>query len=176
MTGSLFKTIGRSTIQIGITSQTTIPTCLCWHAESKSPNRHGHFSARDSAQKPSESLGIVPRQRPRIHPVSSRNWRVSAALWSHISYCFSTEMCLEARAGIEPACKDLQSSASPLRHRASRCDKIRHMWCRSASLAAGFALCNRDSLPNPDFGLQNRNGCPTISTVCPKAAWTLRSR
>ena len=33
-----------------------------------------------------------------------------------------------------------------------------------------------DSLPNPDFGLQNRNGCPTISTVCPKAAWTLRSR
>ena len=26
---------------------------------------------------------------------------------------------LEARAGIEPACKDLQSSASPLRHRAS---------------------------------------------------------
>lgn len=30
---------------------------------------------------------------------------------------------LEARAGIEPACKDLQSSASPLRHRASRCDK-----------------------------------------------------
>ena len=28
-------------------------------------------------------------------------------------------ICLEARAGIEPACKDLQSSASPLRHRAS---------------------------------------------------------
>ena len=27
---------------------------------------------------------------------------------------------LEARAGIEPACKDLQSSASPLRHRAFR--------------------------------------------------------
>ncbi len=26
---------------------------------------------------------------------------------------------MEARAGIEPACKDLQSSASPLRHRAS---------------------------------------------------------
>ena len=26
--------------------------------------------------------------------------------------------CVEARAGIEPACKDLQSSASPLRHRA----------------------------------------------------------
>ena len=27
---------------------------------------------------------------------------------------------LEARAGIEPACEDLQSSTSPLRHRASR--------------------------------------------------------
>lgn len=27
---------------------------------------------------------------------------------------------MEARAGIEPACKDLQSSASPLRHRAFR--------------------------------------------------------
>ena len=26
---------------------------------------------------------------------------------------------MEARAGIEPACEDLQSSASPLRHRAS---------------------------------------------------------
>ena len=26
---------------------------------------------------------------------------------------------MEARAGIEPACKDLQSSASPLRHRAT---------------------------------------------------------
>ncbi len=26
---------------------------------------------------------------------------------------------LEARAGIEPACEDLQSSTSPLRHRAS---------------------------------------------------------
>ena len=29
-------------------------------------------------------------------------------------------ICLEARAGIEPACKDLQSSASPLRHRAPK--------------------------------------------------------
>jgi hypothetical protein len=32
---------------------------------------------------------------------------------------------LEARAGIEPACKDLQSSASPLRHRASQVVKER---------------------------------------------------
>ena len=30
---------------------------------------------------------------------------------------------MEARAGIEPACKDLQSSASPLRHRAIRVEE-----------------------------------------------------
>ena len=144
--------------------------------EQKSPNRHGSFCTRDSGQKPAEFLRKESHQRPENCLFSSQKWRVSATPRFKLSYCFSKEKCLEARAGIEPACKDLQSSASPLRHRASRCDKIRHMWCRSASLAAGFALCNRDSLPNPDFGLQNRNGCPTISTVCPKAAWTLRSR
>ena len=31
---------------------------------------------------------------------------------------FEKKQWVEARAGIEPACKDLQSSASPLRHRA----------------------------------------------------------
>ncbi len=33
------------------------------------------------------------------------------------------QICLEARAGIEPACEDLQSSTSPLRHRASLADR-----------------------------------------------------
>lgn len=31
---------------------------------------------------------------------------------------------MEARAGIEPACEDLQSSASPLRHRASMRNRV----------------------------------------------------
>jgi len=99
MTGSLFKTIGRSAIQIGITSQTTIPTCLSWHAEWKSPNRHGHFSARDSAQKPLEFLGKGTRQRPAICLLSRQKWRVSATLRLMLSYCFSNEMCLEDQIG-----------------------------------------------------------------------------
>ena len=99
MTGSLFKTIGRSAIQIGITSQTTIPTCLSWHAEWKSPNRHGHFSARGSAQKPLEFLGKGTRQRPAICLLSRQKWRVSATLRLMLSYCFSNEMCLEDQIG-----------------------------------------------------------------------------
>lgn len=49
---------------------------------------------------------------------------------------------MEARAGIEPACKDLQSSASPLRHRASRGSDLA-TGGKACALAAGGGLCNR---------------------------------
>ena len=41
---------------------------------------------------------------------------------------------MEARAGIEPACMDLQSTASPLRHRASL------SWCEAANSESLRAL------------------------------------
>jgi hypothetical protein len=56
-------------------------------------------------------VGMGPLVRIRMHNAGQRNC-------FQLRYMF-IEICLEARAGIEPACKDLQSSASPLRHRAS---------------------------------------------------------
>ena len=121
---------------------------FCSHsADRMSPNRHDHFSTRDSDQKPAEFLRKVSRQRPAICLLSRQKWRVSAIHCLKLSYCFSKEMCVEARAGIEPACKDLQSSASPLRHRASRCDRKASHVVQERVPSRWFCALQSDSRP-----------------------------
>ena len=50
-------------------------------------------------------------------PQDKRHWFAGCTAYMLICYCSC--MKLEARPGIEPGCEDLQSSTSPLRHRAS---------------------------------------------------------
>ena len=49
--------------------------------------------------------GLYPAEHGIKGPLNGRLWTAAEGV-------------LEARAGIEPACEDLQSSTSPLRHRA----------------------------------------------------------
>ncbi len=82
--------------------------------ESVDELRLGHTSPVSEARQPSGNR----------HRIGDKNgWRIGG--WK-----------VEARAGIEPACKDLQSSASPLRHRASE---------RAAAMRRCLARCQHCS-------------------------------
>ena len=68
-------------------------------------------------------------------PSTPRRHRQSRHFADETVYRSVRRIWLEARAGIEPACADLQSAASPLRHRAS---------CQFAALADEWAGCWTD--------------------------------
>ena len=110
-------------------------------------NRHSHLSARDSGQFKPISRPVSTGQRPYNCRNGARNSRKRAAFKPETRYCDLETICLEARAGIEPACKDLQSSASPLRHRASRCDRKASHVVQERVPSRWFCALQSDSRP-----------------------------
>ncbi len=84
------------------------------------PIRHCNFIARDRAANMANS-SLFGEETETPHRVRMPSCRpVLRHFWRAVIYVGVSRNWLEARAGIEPACKDLQSSASPLRHRASQ--------------------------------------------------------
>lgn len=65
---------------------------------------------------------------------------------------------MEARPGIEPGCKDLQSSASPLRHRAARSPaKRRFAWNAVRPVRGPGSSVNRaTACPGADAAVRKR--------------------
>ena len=84
---------------------------LCWRWSNpsllKSPQRPSgsFYPDRVSIRELFQYLSLAFRGEQRAKCVKSRGD------FTHISHCNEWRKCVEARAGIEPACKDLQSSA-----------------------------------------------------------------
>jgi hypothetical protein len=96
-----------------------------WRSEL--PFRNQPPTTKPSLQFPAQRLWVIwARKLPNFSKLESgrddfcRRQTAELRHSSRMTACADlSRNCLEARAGIEPACADLQSAASPLRHRAA---------------------------------------------------------